>query len=101
MIQRPPRSTLVPYTTLFRSEAGAGLKGLGPHLSVGESVSFQRSQARRDSSVSRFSFSKPIAVANSRAPCPTMRMWSVCSMRSEEHTSELQSRQYLVCLLLL
>src|SRR5476651_2836981 len=63
MIRRPPRSTLFPYTTLFRS---AG------------------SRARRRS----------YADSRSRA-----RRWSAA--RSEEHTSELQSRQYLVCRLLL
>src|SRR2546421_1502806 len=55
-------------------EAGAGVYGLGPHLSSFDRFSFQRSQAMRDSSVSSSTFSKPVAVANSRAPAPTMRM---------------------------
>src|ERR1035437_2826908 len=61
MIRRPPRSTLFPYTTLFRSH---------------------RSKCR------------------SLRPCRTARS-RASSSRSEEHTSELQSRQYLVCRLLL
>src|SRR5947209_11390780 len=66
MVRRPPRSTLFPYTTLFRSGAfavpgGGLLKGLGASLHFGV----------------------------------------VAQYRSEEHTSELQSRQYLVCRLLL
>src|SRR3712207_8343974 len=78
MIRRPPRSTLFPYTTLFRSRAG-------------------RSARRR----------------RGRPPCPSPRTIlpppppaarrgrSAPGARSEEHTSELQSRQYLVCRLLL
>src|SRR3712207_9039974 len=63
MIRRPPRSTLFPYTTLFRSRGRRGHPaGLGPHHERG---------LGRD------------------------------AVRSEEHTSELQSRQYLVCRLLL
>src|SRR5947209_15965996 len=67
MIRRPPRSTLFPYTTLFRSLSGPAIK--------------------------------PVALRF---------VWEICSalpgvpvIRSEEHTSELQSRQYLVCRLLL
>src|SRR3712207_8766399 len=77
MIRRPPRSTLFPYTTLFRSRPGCGRE-------VGSTVGAVLS-GRRDA----------------EAGCP--RWWVVdCSgVRSEEHTSELQSRQYLVCRLLL
>src|SRR3712207_7528408 len=102
MIRRPPRSTLFPYTTLFRSEAellrvadevgwservlvveqqvvhrpervlcGGGLGGLGSELGLGMDI-----------------------VQRQVAP-------DVADVRSEEHTSELQSRQYLVCRLLL
>src|SRR5690242_20994073 len=85
MIRRPPRSTLFPYTTLFRSRCGlisaAGDKRNGCHLRI--------HHHRR------------------RFPrCPTSRMtsWLACtyrSGRSEEHTSELQSHVNLVCRLLL
>src|SRR3712207_7949726 len=74
MIRRPPRSTLFPYTTLFRS-----------------------SRARR-----RWASNWPSSSAGS---CPTSSSTRPAaapgSLRSEEHTSELQSRQYLVCRLLL
>src|SRR3712207_7205330 len=81
MIRRPPRSTLFPYTTLFRSEGPAGEASRerpGPLASrVGE----------RDVRRARV----PPGAAPLRLPVA----------RSEEHTSELQSRQYLVCRLLL
>src|SRR3712207_8974673 len=78
MIRRPPRSTLFPYTTLFRSPLAPGLaarrRRLGPLLPA--------ARARAD----------PAAVGLEVA---------LALARSEEHTSELQSRQYLVCRLLL
>src|SRR3712207_8413904 len=77
MIRRPPRSTLFPYTTLFRSEVGLGEAGRRGHLA---------SVAR----VGRLGI-----CAFSDYGLRTV------SLRSEEHTSELQSRQYLVCRLLL
>src|SRR3712207_7990161 len=78
MIRRPPRSTLFPYTTLFRSARSA----VGPFASL----------LRRDETAMRRSSSSesPVTVTIRRNPA-----------RSEEHTSELQSRQYLVCRLLL
>src|SRR3712207_7657049 len=84
MIRRPPRSTLFPYTTLFRS--GRGQFG-GDHGVAGLAL-------RRDSDAyaalhSHFATSLRLA-ASGRS-----------GTRSEEHTSELQSRQYLVCRLLL
>src|SRR2546421_7514890 len=71
MIRRPPRSTLFPYTTLFRSTASAGARGAIPMPSSTPS-STSRSMRTR-----------------------------TASTRSEEHTSELQSRSDLVCRLLL
>src|SRR3712207_7113135 len=71
MIRRPPRSTLFPYTTLFRSERGEAHGARRPPAPDGE----------RSGGV------------------PGVR--SLVRCRSEEHTSELQSRQYLVCRLLL
>src|SRR3712207_6990590 len=91
MIRRPPRSTLFPYTTLFRSEGGSGLvleegdtagrivhpPGIVAHgLAVGDVVAGAAPGVEQ-----------PAALARRK--------------RSEEHTSELQSRQYLVCRLLL
>src|SRR2546425_3313559 len=75
MIRRPPRSTLFPYTTLFRSRTASSTSS---------------------------------TCAGSKSPCTTHALWTGCSptipsirLRSEEHTSELQSLAYLVCRLLL
>src|SRR3712207_8846014 len=78
MIRRPPRSTLFPYTTLFRSRDG--------DVSVG-------SQG--------FGIGDPYAPGGARIAAGTNTGSSTGAIRSEEHTSELQSRQYLVCRLLL
>src|SRR5258707_4825935 len=81
MIRRPPRSTLFPYTTLFRSSSGDRLGG-----GICNSV---RRHAERNGAARLRSRSRPDNIdLTSRS-------------RSEEHTSELQSRQYLVCRLLL
>src|SRR3712207_7664869 len=82
MIRRPPRSTLFPYTTLFRS-ASAGSSSSGRLL--------VRAKTRSASS------SRPSIAFSSSNRIGFDRRW----LRSEEHTSELQSRQYLVCRLLL
>src|SRR3712207_7782230 len=85
MIRRPPRSTLFPYTTLFRSPYGEEDKGNVPGFRVfpqfpedGHAV-FVRHQKVADDEIGLL----------------------LADFRSEEHTSELQSRQYLVCRLLL
>src|SRR3712207_8147845 len=80
MIRRPPRSTLFPYTTLFRSIAP------GPDGS-GQQSALTMSWSSRIVNV-------PSLVSFALKPLRFRR-------RSEEHTSELQSRQYLVCRLLL
>src|SRR5437660_6963516 len=79
MLRRPPRSTLFPYTTLFRSPlpGSAGPRSLGADfLHAGQTTQsrLQRGQSRTDKTITD---------------------------RSEEHTSELQSRGHLVCRLLL
>src|SRR3712207_8528960 len=83
MIRRPPRSTLFPYTTLFRSR--------------GRRVVLYRARRPKDRSV--------VGGASRKSPArpsgPLRRPPELRSRRSEEHTSELQSRQYLVCRLLL
>src|SRR3712207_6978003 len=78
MIRRPPRSTLFPYTTLFRSQLG----------------DFDPGSTERVHFVERL---------EQRTLCPSPMSKTTLSKRarSEEHTSELQSRQYLVCRLLL
>src|SRR3712207_8983960 len=90
MIRRPPRSTLFPYTTLFRSrdDVRAGRRGLRL-LRLRHAPPVQRRhRAGRDAR---------------RGPRPRRRArrGTRLDARSEEHTSELQSRQYLVCRLLL
>src|SRR3712207_8920773 len=98
MIRRPPRSTLFPYTTLFRSpgtveplalqavegEAGAVVQPLLVHVVV---------DARQDA--------QHLGAAVVDADVAADGVQHVHAVRSEEHTSELQSRQYLVCRLLL
>src|SRR3712207_7343945 len=82
MIRRPPRSTLFPYTTLFRS-CPSRSPGGAARRSTGRTRSKGSARGRRG------------YAAAGRSPVDVH--WT----RSEEHTSELQSRQYLVCRLLL
>src|SRR3712207_7256068 len=92
MIRRPPRSTLFPYTTLFRSRAEA--RESSPGCARAGPASTRRPGPRGRSRPPRTRDAR--GRARRRAPCRRAR-----SGRSEEHTSELQSRQYLVCRLLL
>src|SRR3712207_8757107 len=82
MIRRPPRSTLFPYTTLFRSRKRWRVAPL-PIGVVGENVNLT------------------YACDHLGAGAETLADLAAGRHRSEEHTSELQSRQYLVCRLLL
>src|SRR3989442_11247365 len=75
MIRRPPRSTLFPYTTLFRSSSRSRPESPRPSWSC--------------------------RTITSRTAAPTAGSSTACRGRSEEHTSELQSRPHLVCRLLL
>src|SRR3712207_6995536 len=89
MIRRPPRSTLFPYTTLFRSRSGTR----SPAVRRG------RNGTRRC-----HLFGRPLGNVTPRrgtAAETSKRAAGSGLSRSEEHTSELQSRQYLVCRLLL
>src|SRR3712207_8538022 len=92
MIRRPPRSTLFPYTTLFRSPADLELArvvarfGRDPHAAAVR-------RPVRDGDHHRPA--RPLLAVDGEAELRGMET------RSEEHTSELQSRQYLVCRLLL
>src|SRR3712207_8805923 len=87
MIRRPPRSTLFPYATLFRSAGIAALPGEPPER-------FSTMALAGDWSA----IDGPVVAP---AGEPVRVRVSVTNSRSEEHTSELQSRQYLVCRLLL
>src|SRR3712207_8454312 len=85
MLRRPPRSTLFPYTTLFRSELRDAAAAVGRR---GRSAELGHVEHARDLGL----------VDRLRELCLVEDFGQV---RSEEHTSELQSRQYLVCRLLL
>src|SRR3712207_8370661 len=97
MIRRPPRSTLFPYTTLFRSK---GHRGERADDGVGRGrVALEHLDALRPALGLR---ERPQLGAALGDPAVVVAVDEVCgSPRSEEHTSELQSRQYLVCRLLL
>src|SRR3712207_8010553 len=97
MIRRPPRSTLFPYTTLFRSDA-IGIVSLGLVGLVVAAPALLAREGDGDAHVSTGHGSSRVrwCDAPGRKKTPTR-----AQARSEEHTSELQSRQYLVCRLLL
>src|SRR3712207_7843029 len=84
MIRRPPRSTLFPYTTLFRSERGYRWVRRNPVVAALVAAVF-------------LTLAAGVVVSGRYA----WHAWRESERRSEEHTSELQSRQYLVCRLLL
>src|SRR2546422_5119746 len=87
MIRRPPRSTLFPYTTLFRSGVGAELDSSGAGVGTGQ-VQLE-----------------PRDTGDTVEPADHLGVLNgvpgIAGFRSEEHTSELQSRLHLVCRLLL
>src|SRR2546428_3134135 len=90
MIRRPPRSTLFPYTTLFRSRSGCGTGGVGagPRLPAASPREPRPLMIRGLAATGLLALALGGDAAGSRG-------------RSEEHTSELQSRSDLVCRLLL
>src|SRR3712207_8620161 len=96
MIRRPPRSTLFPYTTLFRSQA-RGCRVPVNHVSFGVRREIARIVAQRRERAGEPEGARR-AVARGHLAESVGRLFRP---RSEEHTSELQSRQYLVCRLLL
>src|SRR3712207_8967300 len=90
MIRRPPRSTLFPYTTLFRSIIVVDL--VERH---------QRAKAELDEERARLKRAEDDRELNEAERKRLKELEELLGARSEEHTSELQSRQYLVCRLLL
>src|SRR3712207_7978864 len=98
MIRRPPRSTLFPYTTLFRSRQ---------QLETEINSARQSNQAIQSAEAAVASARSQVAIAQKAVADTTVRAPYAGYVsdrpvaRSEEHTSELQSRQYLVCRLLL
>src|SRR3712207_7914024 len=91
MIRRPPRSTLFPYTTLFRSWVGLNGDNLVVTSTLGPTALGLYSRA----------YQLLVQPANLIGSVADKVLFPSLSRRSEEHTSELQSRQYLVCRLLL
>src|SRR3712207_8314702 len=101
MIRRPPRSTLFPYTTLFRSAPLEQHRPSFPRrvplsnpLSMAQGTQGPREESLLDSGLS-------MCRPNLLLPSTTRLTFRGAKGRSEEHTSELQSRQYLVCRILL
>src|SRR3712207_6918039 len=94
MIRRPPRSTLFPYTTLFRSRRGPWWTV--PFLQLGRVRNILVPDTGTDVpfTIENYPYRDPFG----REAVTFVREYR---LRSEEHTSELQSRQYLVCRLLL
>src|SRR3712207_7267102 len=97
MIRRPPRSTLFPYTTLFRSKvkssdevAQVGTISANGDKDIGEMIAHAMQKVGNEG-----------VITVEEAKTAETELDVVEGMRSEEHTSELQSRQYLVCRLLL
>src|SRR3712207_8565713 len=90
MIRRPPRSTLFPYTTLFRSHSCER---------ACRSLKIQRALVSREGQ--RIGCKPLLKRARLHFRKGQALVWRELLERSEEHTSELQSRQYLVCRLLL
>src|SRR3712207_8336532 len=88
MMRRPPRSTLFPYTTLFRSMQVQGVDAV-----FFFDVLLHQVRPHWDEVLNLYSAAKVVVIYN--------QQWTGSKTRSEEHTSELQSRQYLVCRLLL
>src|SRR3712207_7407484 len=90
MIRRPPRSTLFPYTTLFRSGAAT------PDAEASAAAVAAATAAKRRKAWQKWA-DEPLGIVLARKGVGP----AADDVRSEEHTSELQSRQYLVCRLLL
>src|SRR5258708_22104462 len=96
MIRRPPRSTLFPYTTLFRSAVSEHLQGLGAHFGV--QLLERHGRGVRPTPAAR------LLESYARQAVGLLRGAERAAadlQRSEEHTSELQSPDHLVCRLLL
>src|SRR3712207_6885222 len=100
MIRRPPRSTLFPYTTLFRSRrrrlGGVVMALLSPEDHARVTAAVTAAERSSDGEI------VTVVAGRSDSYHDVAAHYAVLAMlRSEEHTSELQSRQYLVCRLLL
>src|SRR3712207_8013383 len=97
MIRRPPRSTLFPYTTLFRSAVRDRKLRLRFQLEAAP----DKAEPTFEVTFVSDAAARPLLAANATASVGDEYRLDAELSRSEEHTSELQSRQYLVCRLLL
>src|SRR3712207_9330211 len=100
MIRRPPRSTLFPYTTLFRSLFRHGANPRFPLQSGGcNKVQLRLAESSRSGTSTDVpeNFRRCSTRFNPKRATPSSSSAITSIVRSEEHTSELQSRQYLVC----
>src|SRR3712207_8873597 len=97
MIRRPPRSTLLPYTTLFRSPDRVVIDTRVVERSTGE-LSFGAGFSTQDGLLGDIRLRERNLLGRGQ---DINANFTISQRRSEEHTSELQSRQYLVCRLLL
>src|SRR3712207_7557240 len=100
MIRRPPRSTLFPYTTLFRSSRIGGQSRFRS-LQIGVSQESFGESIQRNMSWAGFDRALPPEMLPNKLFDRLFGARDAGWVRSEEHTSELQSRQYIVCRLLL
>src|SRR3712207_7523398 len=110
MIRRPPRSTLFPYTTLFRSRESSVAGSRNLTFAAANSSARGSPASRQQMEAIAAAFSSSSLKTGEAARARSVNRWpegasststAVGDRRSEEHTSELQSRQYLVCRLLL
>src|SRR5256885_12898904 len=102
MIRRPPKSTLFPYTTLFRSSSAKVIRARKSRLVViGRSVSSRAVRGREEDGRGDFPREPHSPAGSLPVGVRTTHSTSKCRARSEEHTSELQSPCNLVCRLLL
>src|SRR3712207_6947893 len=100
MIRQPPRSTLFPYTTLFRSLDAAGLPVVKAQLSGALAIADPGSERVRPA-LRALAGDRRLRQVRERPTRGLRGAHDLAEARSEEHTSELQSRQYLLCRLLL
>src|SRR3712207_7996987 len=99
MIRRPPRSTLFPYTTLFRSQdIKTSVDEIYSYLCYGEFSDLKQYTTVKGDTLAKVANSNGLQPRQIQILNPQLKE---NIDRSEEHTSELQSRQYLVCRLLL
>src|SRR3712207_9007488 len=101
MIRRPPRSTLFPYTTLFRSESGCDTIAHGCTGKGNDQVRIEATVAALDPGLKIIAPVRGWQMGREEEIAYAREHGIPVKGRSEEHTSELQSRQYLVCRLLL